>query len=727
MSQRRYKFKLFIDRALSQSIIMQILILLITLAILLGVSFVLLMCSRSAWVDFCNDKQLSPWLLPLFLLIDTNALNSIYISGSKGGMLLSCTIIYVLGLVVCSGMLIGVITNYIGDRVYKYRNGMRHYVKSGHCVIMGYDDMVPSIINEIFSKMLEADVVLLTALNAEIVTEKLSRSVARKDMERIFITYGHRTVKDYYKDIHLEAAEKIYIVGNRTRPDHDAVNVECIDSIRTYLNESQSEHKPQRITCVFEDLDTYAAFKTTEIFSDIKEMGIDFIPYNFYTGWARQVFVKRTYKEKSNPDKELEYPSVYGEGIVPEDKRFVHLVFVGTSNFSVSFAMEAAHLMHFPNFEKDKSLKTRITFIDFNADEELRLFSTRNRHFFEVQPYYYLDTTAEIISKTNIDYYYAYTNNNPQKDLLSNDLEKTGFLDVEFEFIKGDAYSANVQMLIRQWAKEKERQYLSIFLAMSNQRDNFIMGMNMPDEVYDNEVPVFIRQDRADNFVTNLRDADSDLRTDMGGKVKYYSIEGGMLSGKVRNGRYANIYPFGMDDMAYFTDEDAFIRAKLINCLYCRGFPDINTIPDDDDIWKDAHAAWNELKVSERWSNLYAAYSIRSKLDTLRAMRHLVKEDDRYDKQEIAGYELNCIAAVEHNRWNVEKLLFGYRKAKPTEDRYIHEKYDEKWKSNKKNYFIHSDIRPFEDLDNVKDLDVMIVKFIPWIIDMAEKKKKDDQ
>ena len=218
-------------------------------------------------------------------------------------MLFACTVIYIFGLLVCSGMLIGVITNYIGDRVQKHRDGLFHYVKSGHYVIMGYDDMVPSIITEIFSKAPDADVVLLTALDAKLVNEKLLRSVARNKMDQIFVTYGHRMVMDTYKDIHLEVAEEIYIVGNRTRPAHDAINVECMDNIQSYLKNKVLEHAPKRITCVFEDLDTYAAFKTTELFSQIGKMGIEFIPYNFYAGWAQQVFVRRSYQEKNRKEK----------------------------------------------------------------------------------------------------------------------------------------------------------------------------------------------------------------------------------------------------------------------------------------------------------------------------------------------------------------------------------------------------------------------------------------
>ena len=718
MSSKRNTFKLFIDRALSQSIMRQILILVITLVILLGVSSLLLLCSKTAWFGFCEDKHLSPILLPFYLLIDTNALNCIYTGNQSGWMLFICTIIYMFGLIVCTGMLIGVITNYISDRVQKHRDGLKHYVKSGHCVIMGYDDMVPSIIKEIFSKMPKTDVVLLTALDARQVKEKLLRSEVRDKMDQIFVTYGLCMVKDYYKDIHLEAAEKVYVVGERSLPAHDAINVECIDSIRDYLKNDQSEHKPKRINCVFEDLDTYAAFKTTEIFSDISRLGIDFIPYSFYSGWAGQVFVRRSYCEK-NREGSFDYPSVYGDGITLDDEKYVHLVFVGTSNFSVAFAMEAAHLLHFPNFEKNNSLRTRITFIEKNADEELKIFATRNRHFFEVQPYYYRDMT--------IGSYPPNVTNVQKKNLLSKDLEKHEFLDVEFEFIKGDAYSSDVQKLIKDWADEhKEKQYLSIFLAMANQRDNFTMGMNMPDEVYDNAVPVFIRQDRADDFVTNLRSADDKDN-------KYYYIKDKKLMETDRKGRYANIYPFGMNDMAYFSDEIDFYQAKLINYLYCNSdnnrFPDtlvLNAISDET-IWKEADDRWHELKVSERWSNLYAAYSIRCKLDSLRAMRGLDKDDHSKDRSPLTPTEIDEIAKVEHNRWNVEKLLMGYRKAKTEEDRYVHKGHPKEWKSNKKNFYIHSDIRPFGDLDEVQQLDMEIAKFIPWILEMSEKKRKQDE
>ena len=245
------------------------------------------------------------------------------------------------------------------------------------------------------------------------------------------------------------------------------------------------------------------------------------------------------------------------------------------------------------------------------------------------------------------------------------------------------------------------------------------MAMNMPDELYDCEIPIFIRQDRADNFVTNLRNADSKKQT-------YSYVEYGEVENIERKGRYANIYPFGMDDMAYCTDERAFRQAKLVNYLYCNSrnnrFPDIVVLDSmsKSTIWKEADKSWRGLNVAEKWSNLYCAYSLRCKLDSLRAMRGLKMDDDSRDQYPLSQEEIKEIAAVEHNRWNVEKLLMGYRKAKPEEDKYEHSDFSKDDVNGNKKLFIHHDIRPFNKLGAVQKLDFEIAKYIPWILEMTE-------
>ena len=712
--QSHNSIKLWFDRLLSKSLIRQFAVLGAVLFVLFLISWLCLNLSGCEWKQFARSSNIPEFLLPLYLLIDTNAFNNLYINGIHGWALVVSSITFVIGAFIFNGAIIGIITNSIERRVENYRQGHLHYLRSGHYVIMGYDEMVPSFILHIFDKDKDAYILILTAKDTTDIREKLLKSFSEQQMKHVIINYGHRISSESFKDIHLESAEEVFVVGNHSNAAHDAINVECVDSISRYLKGQQQ--KPSKITCVFKDLDTYAAFKTSEIFRDIKDLKVDFLPYNFYTGWAKQVFVKRLYKDFDNPGTEYRYPIVYGKGILPDDDKYVHLVFVGTTNFAVAFAMEAAHVLHFPNAKK---AKTRITFIDVNADKEKDEFITRNRHFFEVQPYYFYDLTNKKDEKKDAqglrDEYVIFKG----KD--------QGFLDVEFEFIKGNVFSKTVQDEISKWAGEhkESKQCLSIFLALREQRENFVMGMNMPDAVYANEVPVFIRQNRSDNFVTNLRNEDT---KEEGHELTYSVVEGGELKSRERHARYAHIYPFGMNETAFCADNHSLKRAKLINYLYetanyetykFQGLLVLDAIPEDK-IWEDADARWQKLSVALKWSNLYNSYTMRTKQRTLRAMRGLDIDDESRDYDILSDYEVEQLALVEHNRWNVEKLLMGYRKPRREEDRYAYPEFAGKLKKNKE-LFVHHDIRPFDQVGTISELDFEFSRYIPWIMKMTDR------
>ena len=709
--KKRRRLWLAFDRTLSHRPLKQVFILVGVLLVAFAASFTLLSLSGNDWIAYCNEKQINKFTLPLFLLIDNGSFSYFYMSSTTGGWTIFCgCIIYVVGVILFTGMIISVMTNMISHRVAEHKGGLIHYLKSGHYIIMGYDDMVPSFIVHVFQHDPKAYVLVLSSVNSNIITEKLRKTFNKKQMKHIIVNYGHRTSQEAYRDIRLEKAEQVYVVGYHSQPAHDAINVECVDSICQYLNQPKIKQHPSRIVCVFKDLDTYAAFKTSEIFDNVRLLGIEFVPYNFFAGWAKQVFVKRFYRDHADPWQTHSYPAVFGEGIKPDDPRYVHLVFVGTTNFAVAFAMEAANVLHFPNFNRDSSLKTRITFIDLHADEEKDEFITRNRHFFEIQSYRYQDLSN---SSKNMDAIIV-----PPTRFYGEDAD---FLDVEFEFIKGDVFSQPVQDKLRSWALDKQGQYLSIFLAMADQRSNFVMAMNMPDEIYNQEIPLFVRQDRSSNFVTNLRTAD-EAKTHT-----YYRFDeqSQTIVEKNRPNRYAHIYPFGMNDTAYSADEHSLKRAKLINFLYStynsqtQHFISLEELKNisAEDIRQMANNKWKGITVALRWSNLYNAYAIRTKLTTLRAMRGRKLDDYKLDNKPLDDTEAQQMALVEHNRWNVEKLLMGYRKPLPDEDSYLH---GQQLSQNKK-LFIHHDIRPFSQLNHVSELDLEFSRYIPWIMQMTEE------
>ena len=76
------------DRLLSKSLWRQFLMLGAVLIAALGLSYLLLSWSGAEWKEFCKEKDLNQWLLPIYLLIDSNALNTLYSGGHVHGWML---------------------------------------------------------------------------------------------------------------------------------------------------------------------------------------------------------------------------------------------------------------------------------------------------------------------------------------------------------------------------------------------------------------------------------------------------------------------------------------------------------------------------------------------------------------------------------------------------------------------------------------------------------------
>jgi hypothetical protein len=129
----------------------------------------------------------------------------------------------------------------------------------------------------------------------------------------------------------------------------------------------------------------------------------------------------------------------------------------------------------------------------------------------------------------------------------------------------------------------------------------------------------------------------------------------------------------------------------------------------------DRDGLWDKLSSVKRWSSIYNAMTIPSK------MRSIGLTEDDWDKfYYISQQDIQILAQVEHNRWNVEKLLMGYRKPKKDEDKYVYPEFAGKLKKNK-DLFVHHDIRPFDQLNTIKELDYEFARYIPWIMKMTEK------
>lgn len=97
---KKHKIRMIVDKSLSQGFWKQIGLLAIFVILLLVVSYILIAISGCDWCNYCSNHDVKPWLLPIYLLIDSNALNNLYISNEPGGsvhgwMLAASSIIYI--------------------------------------------------------------------------------------------------------------------------------------------------------------------------------------------------------------------------------------------------------------------------------------------------------------------------------------------------------------------------------------------------------------------------------------------------------------------------------------------------------------------------------------------------------------------------------------------------------------------------------------------------------
>lgn len=702
---RLHNWLLKFDRTFSDGLWKQIVIL--GAAFLIAVIIGLVICYFLPIEKIDENKKIHFYEWAVYLLIDGNALSSLYNAnlpaGNRPWVVIFAILGSLLGVIVFGGMLISVLSNMLQRRIEDYRSGKNVYVTSGHYVILGYDEIVPSIIKQICTlNKKDVYVLLQSSLPTELIASKLHSSIAQDCESQVIIKNGHRTSKNDLQELRLNQSQSIFVVGDRSKDTHDAMNIDCLEKIYDVLSENKQEGVPESITTVFEYQETYTALQVVDLFEDIRKLGIEFIPHNFYTDWARQIFVSHN---------NTIYPNLDDTGITADSERHVHMVIVGASTFGMTLAAEAAQAFHFPNFKDHKNL-TEITIIDNNVTNKMHLFVTRFRHFFEVQSY----LCGKFVKDKDGNVKYDEVSIPASKF----EGEDADFLDIRFRFVSGNIYEREVQDILSDWANKKD-QILSLFFALPDNRQNMSVAMNLPDNIYDNGIPIFIRQNSSSLFINKIRN------TSDGELTKSTIDKDGIIHHERLQKRFAKLYPFGMTDTLFDMDRKVLMIAQCINHVY-EVYKQLNytRVPNIQDICntslENIHKEWIELPVALQWSNIYCAYNITYRIHTIQAIR----KDFKTPIKDVSDEEVKQLAFVEHNRWNVEKLMLGYRKPSLEEDSYAAERMTDKNKAKEikdhnKDLFIHSDIRPYSSLNEIQDIDKAIIRFIPWFIDRSKQ------
>jgi hypothetical protein len=573
------------------------------------------------------------------------------------------------GMIFLSGLLISVFNNILERRVENVKNGRVYYSFRHHIVIIGYNRMSVALIKQLAEKYPQSEIVLQTVQPVPEVRHDLFSKLNARVEQKVVIVCGNRTSVEDLQKLHLNRCLEVFILGENEEYDNDSLNIECLKKIHALLRPRASL---LRCNVLFEYQSTFAVFQQQDI-DEIRER-IDFVPFNYHETWAQKVFVNLKYEiqERNNtiPDTQtaeqntcIEYTPLDHQPITPESDRKVHLVIIGMSNMGVALGIQAAHLCHFPNFET-RGIKTRITFIDEQADREMNFLKGRYKHLFREVDCFYRDIEE---ASRNFD----------------NTAEKEKFTDIEFEFVKGSVEHPGIRDYLAGACTEADV-YLTIAVCFSFPPQAIAAGLYLPDEVYDNRIPVIIRQE-----------------------ISYCTVA--MLSSRLKEGgyrKYANVKPFGMLDNCYDPEKAGDLLPMMVNYVYVTRRMDFPV--------EQMKAEWDKLGTAYKWSNRYNADAI-----TLKARSFGIGKPTS-DEPEV---QLELMAKVEHNRWNMEKLLMGFRPTSAAEKEAIGK--DSRLFKAYKAKFVHSCICAYGELDDaMQENDRYISKALPFMLREYERLKK---
>ncbi|MBO5865411.1 MAG: hypothetical protein J6Q73_05105 [Bacteroidaceae bacterium] len=540
-------------------------------------------------------------------------------------------IVAVLGFFLLNGLLISMVISWFDRRREQWINGEIKYNdllkrnKKKHYVIIGGNDIAQGLVKQLFNSNKGTPyIVILTSREIEDFRKNLFLTLSEKQQQHTIIYFGNRTSRKDIEELHIENAKEMFIIGEDTRSDdiesyHDTMNMECLGHVSDIIEKStaNSDKKDDsKLICrvMFEYQTTFSVFQFYDIDKNVGRV-IDFRPFNYYELWAQKILINKEISAnniKKNFANGGFLPLEGACGIKENDDDYVHLFIVGMSRIGVSIAIEAAHLCHYPNYEKKKK-RTRITFIDKNANEEKNFVMGRFKELFALSHWRY----GNINENGSLEWNAQNTHIPVGYEYLGGD-----FLDIEWEFVNGGIESAAVQDYIMESSTPSAKVTIAICLPESNR--SHAAALYLDKKIYDSQsTQQVLVYNRYGNAVIR---AISD-----NGSVHPYC-------GKLRH--------FGYSNIEFLKDlKQSEEIGRKIDDVYCNIRIDNKYNPAKSN-YKGKSA------VANFWSSIYNGNTMWTKLRCIDFNPVTFINDESI---------INLLADVEHNRWNTEELLMNFR------------------------------------------------------------------
>ena len=597
------KLRQGLDRAIYEGRFKQF----VWLSVVLGLAFVTILLLAAVFrfdlAPVSEDGQ-SSGAAPVFVrLIELFLDPGAFVGSGAYNYVFFQLIVVLVGATFFTSFLIGTIGNLLSRRVDSLTAGRYTYAFEDHILILGSGSALKNLLRQISETGSKCDIVIQTTRSPEAVRDQI-RSFMLKPCEKdIYVIYGSRTDKAALADLRLKDAREIYILGEDDEPQHDGLNLKCWNQIM-----AECKGNPDVKSCylMLDRITSHHAFAYKDDNGSTPELRLNVI--SAVENAVQGVLV-------SGEVRGVKYQMLDRDGIGRDSDVNVHLVVVGMTQTAYAFATTAAHICHFPNF-RTRNKRTKITFIQKDIQEEMDFWMGRYNNLMELSYAEYRKWDES--GTSHVKQFY------PKPEYINPACsDEKGFLDIEWEFIDAGVEDANVRKYIRECvAKDGVSEYLSFAVCGHDAEANVAAAMYLPGEVYETDkIPVFVYQP-----LTRF--------------VMYPASE---------TGKYCNMYPFGMRGDCFDPDQKRLLWAKRVKFVYDTNgkYDEMEKPPKLDDRW---YGSGN--KYALQLSNMYMVDSIPMKFRSIGVKPHA--------RIPLSDDEVKILAEVEHDRWNVEKLLNGF-------------------------------------------------------------------
>lgn len=628
----------------------------------------------------------------------------------------------IIGYLLISGVLLSLFVNVLQNKVKNIEQGDEPCVRlNNHIVLIGRGPLVVAYLRYLQKKEAEqiknmsflqrmlhrsCMIVLLTEDSVPDVREKLKRDMDETVLQRLIFMHGSRNSKAELKGLWLEQCREIVLLSDTCRPDGDDINIEALSILSEILSEKREADNPCPCTLYFERYDSYRLFlelyqrcyedaQSTDKKSTPVLPGLLLEPMCPYQNWAQVVLQMSSHSPKKTDAPQHAYLSPDYCPLTYHSDNIVHLVIIGMSRMGMGLAIEAINLLHFPNFARDKRLKTRITLIDSEAAEmeNWRLSSKA-----------YFDAVEYSVSRMDDD------------GALHLKETHCGWLDTQLHFIQAPVESPAVQTLLAKYATERNT-LLTVAVCLQNSRRSLSVGLNLPAALYEKHMVIPEAGQPGEAHAPNIL-----IRQDVcKGLLSLFSAK--------TKGKYTNVRGFGMMDSEMALEERSDETAIVAAAMYMSySAPDV---PADEKKMVDHYRMlrdekWKGIPYWERVSNRYFAASLRLKRRSIRA------QEDVDDLRRAMGETVDAgrgwdgaevTARTEHYRWLTEKLLIGFTPLSPEERCGLNRETEQNppqgkaMRSRLKAAMKHPDLVPYDELpQGSKDYCLYAARSLFWLL-----------